>query len=82
MNWRVVWYIDFADWSVILPCIEAMQACIKFLSRTRSFTQYVLIQYQNFAKTVGFCSAGHIYRWQGGTKGHLMTIDTGQNIKS
>jgi len=23
MNWGVMWYIDFADWSIISPCIEA-----------------------------------------------------------
>ena len=62
MNWGVVWYIDFADWSIISPCIEAMQTRIKFLSWTRSFTQYVLIQFygkSEFVKSAGFHSVDH-----------------------
>jgi len=59
-----MWYIDFADWSVISPCIEAIQMCVKFLSWTRGFTQYILIEFygksEYFAKTAGFRSAGHI----------------------
>jgi len=63
MNWGVLWYIDFADWSDISPCIEVIQTHVKFLSWTRSFTQYVLIQFygkSQFAKMAGFRSAGHI----------------------
>ena len=32
INWGVVWYnnIDFADWSIISACIEAIQKCVKF----------------------------------------------------
>ena len=32
MNWGVVWNIDYADWSIISPGIEAIQTCIEFLS--------------------------------------------------
>ena len=45
MNWGVLWYIDFADWSVISPCTEAIQMRVIFLVGTRSFTLYVLIQF-------------------------------------
>jgi len=61
MNWGVMWYIDFADWSIISPYIEVIQMHIKFLSWIRSFTQYVLIQ--NFAKMAGFRSAGHYIQY-------------------
>ena len=66
MNWGVLWYICFADWSVISPCTEAILTCVNFLVKTRSFTLYIyMFQYnfmanQNFAKTAGFRSAGHI----------------------
>jgi len=62
MNWGILWYIDFADWSFISPCTEAIQTYVNFLVGTHSFTQYVLVQFmanQNFAKTAGFRSAGH-----------------------
>jgi len=62
MNWGVLWYIDFADWSVISPCIKAIQTCVNCLVGTHSFTQYVLVQFygnSEFAKTAGFRSAGH-----------------------
>ena len=36
MNWGVVWYIDFDDWSVISPCTEAIQTRIKFSVVPRS----------------------------------------------
>ena len=64
MSWGIVWYIDFADQSVISSCIKAIQTCVKFLSWIRNFTQYVLMKSmanQNFAKTAGFCLAGHVF---------------------
>jgi len=45
MSWGAVWYIDFANQSIISPYMEAIQTYIKFLSQTCSFTQYVLIQF-------------------------------------
>ena len=46
MNQGVLWYTDFADWSVISLCTEAIQTCVIFLVGTRSFTQYVIILWQ------------------------------------
>ena len=45
MNWEVLWYMDFTDWSVISPCTEAIQTCVKFLAGTHSFTLYALAQF-------------------------------------
>ena len=65
MNWGVLWYIDFADWKVISPCIEAIQTCIIFLVGTRSFTLYVLVQFygkSEFCENGGFSLSGsHMY---------------------
>ena len=65
MNWGVLWYIDFADWSVISPCTKAIQMCIKFLVGTRSFTLYVLAQFygkSEFCENDGFSLSGsHMY---------------------
>ena len=61
MNWGVLWYIDFADWSVISPCTEAIQTCVKFLVGTRSFTLYVLVQFygkSEFCENGGFSLSG------------------------
>ena len=55
MNWGVLWYIDFADWSVISPCTKAIQTCVKFLVGTRSFTLYVLVQFYGKSE---FCKNG------------------------
>ena len=66
MNWGVLWYIDFADWSVISPCTKAIQTCVKFVVGTCSFTLYVLVQFygkSEFCENAGFHSAGHKY-WQ------------------
>ena len=64
MNWGVLWYIDFADWSVISPCTKAIQTCVNFLVGTCSFTQYVLVQFYGkleLCENGRFRSVGHIY---------------------
>ena len=61
MNWKVLWYIDFADWSVISACTEAIQTCVNFLVGTRSFTLYVLVQFygkSEFCENGGFSLSG------------------------
>ena len=55
MNWGVLWYIVFADWSVISHCTEAIQTCVNFLVGTRSFTLYVLVQFYGKSE---FCENG------------------------
>ena len=37
MNWRVVWFIDYADWSTISPCIQAIQTCVKFIKELQPY---------------------------------------------
>ena len=67
MNRGVLWYIDFADWSVISPCTETIQMCVNFLVGTCSFTQYVLVQFygkSEFCKNSGFSLSGsQILSW-------------------
>ena len=61
MNWGVVWYIDFADWSVISPCTKPIHTCVKFLVGIRSFTLYVLVQFfgkSEFCENGGFSLSG------------------------
>ena len=61
MKWGVLWYIDFANWSVISPYTEAMQTCVIFLVGTNSFTQYVLVQFygkSEFCENGGFSLSG------------------------
>ena len=61
MNWGVLWYIDFADWSVISPYTKVIQTCVNFLVGTRSFTLYVLVQFygkSEFCENGGFSLSG------------------------
>ena len=74
MNWGVVWYTDFADWSVISLCTKAIQACVIFLVGNRSFTQYVLVQFygiSEFCKNSGFSLSGS----------HMVNLPKNNNYK-
>jgi len=70
MNWGVVWYIDFADWSIISPCTEAIQTRVKVLVKpvvlpiiccnTILWQIRILLKQRVFAQQVTFILQTHV----------------------